>query len=358
MNLIEIKTLKQIYNKRTVLTIENLNIETGALWALLGPNGAGKSVLLRILAGLEAPASGEYYFEGNLMTRTKNLLALRRRISLTFQEALLFNRPVRQNIALGLKFRGVPASSIESKVRHWANVLKIGHLLDRPALQLSGGEAQRVTLARALVLEPELLLLDEPFGDLDEPTRLELLFELKAVLKTHNITAIMVTHNREESLEFSDQLGIMLGGELKQTGPPALVFNNPASEELAKFVGVESILEGEIIAYNEGLTTIKVGDLKLEAAGPPPATREVLVCIRPEDIVLARNPGPVQSSRNRLELTIKRIMPWGFNHHIYLGEALSLKAIITHRSLQEMNLKAGDKIEASFKATAVHLIAR
>jgi tungstate transport system ATP-binding protein len=358
MNLIELKNIEHFYQKHRVLKLEKLEIKPGELWALLGPNGAGKSVLLRILATLEFPKAGEYFFKASLMNKAKNILALRRRITLTFQEALLYNRSVRQNIALGLKFRGIPNKIIQSQVKKWAALLKIEHLLERPALQLSGGEAQRTALARALVLEPELLLLDEPFGDLDEPSRYQLLYELKQILKAARITSVMVTHNREEALEFADYLGIMLEGELKQTGKPSVVFNNPVSEKVAKFVGMESILEGVVIAYKEGLAEVKVGNLILEAASELPPAREVLVCIRPEDIVIAKAAAAAQSSRNHLKLKISRILPWGYNYHIYLGENLSLKAIITRRSLQEMNLQVGDEVEASFKATAVHLIAR
>jgi tungstate transport system ATP-binding protein len=154
-----------------VLEIEQLEVQTGEVLAIVGPNGAGKSTLFLALARLLKTQGGEIFFDGRSLGEL-NLLSYRRKIALVLQEALLLDASVKENVALGLKFRGLPTHEIEQRVSLWLKRLNIAHLEERPARRLSGGEAQRVSLARAFVLQPELLLLDEPFTSLDSPTAL------------------------------------------------------------------------------------------------------------------------------------------------------------------------------------------
>ncbi|MDI6731217.1 MAG: ABC transporter ATP-binding protein [Candidatus Margulisbacteria bacterium] len=186
--------------------------------ALLGPNGAGKSTYLRRLMGLEVGC-------------------VDRQMAMVFQEPLLFDLTVRENIALGLKFR--KAKNIDQPVNVWLTKLGIAHLAGRRALTLSGGEAQKVALARAFVLEPKVLLLDEPFANLDFRTQVRLRKELKTIIIENKIETIWVTHNHAEAAAVADHLMIMLNFTIVQEGHPREVMKNPKSAEIAEFFGVE-----------------------------------------------------------------------------------------------------------------------
>ena len=183
-NLIDIRDLTLHRDKRQVLAIDSLIVEKGEVLALVGPNGTGKSSLLLILARLLQPENGRVVWDGASLLGGSSL-AYRRRIALVLQEPLLLDLSVFENVALGLRFRGVPGMEINEKVNHWLERVGMIALRDRPGSQLSGGEAQRVSLARAFVLDPELLLLDEPFSSLDAPSRLRMLDDLKSILSGH-----------------------------------------------------------------------------------------------------------------------------------------------------------------------------
>jgi tungstate transport system ATP-binding protein len=201
--LIEIRNLLVRRSGRLVLEIDHLKIENGKVSALVGPNGSGKSTLLLVLANLLKPERGEILFSGQPLERIKPL-DYRRRIGLVMQEALMLDMSVMQNIAIGLRFRGLPRHEIVSRVDEWLERLNITHLKYRSAAKLSGGEAQRVALARAFVLQPELLLLDEPFSALDKKTRPELIRDLKALLPMMHTTTLFSTHEDREVAALAD----------------------------------------------------------------------------------------------------------------------------------------------------------
>src|SRR5688572_16644633 len=233
--MIEIRNLLIQRNKRDVLKIDSLNIQRGETLAVVGPNGAGKSTLLLALARLLKPTAGEVIFDGNQVARLDDL-EYRRRISFVFQDPLLLDMTVEQNIALGLKFRNAPKEDIQARVWRWMKQLGIESLSKRRASQLSGGEAQRVSLARAFVLEPELLLLDEPFSSLDPPTRAKLLDDLSVLLADSHRTAVFVTHNLNEAAKLSHRIAVIVGGKLHQVGPARHIKAYPADEAVETFL--------------------------------------------------------------------------------------------------------------------------
>lgn len=209
--LIEINNLFVRRSNQLVLQIEHLEIEKGKVLALLGPNGAGKTTLLLVLARLLKPEHGEIRFAGQEIKKIKPV-DYRRRIGFVMQNALMLNLSVVQNIAIGLRFRGIPGHLITSQVNKWMECLGITHLKNRSAAKLSGGEAQRVALARAFVLQPELLLLDEPFGALDKKTRPELIRDLKTLLPAMHTTTLFSTHDeREVALLAEDKIELRDG---------------------------------------------------------------------------------------------------------------------------------------------------
>ena len=233
--LIEIRDLVIQRGGHEALQISALDIHRGETLALVGPNGAGKSTLLLALAKLIKPALGQINFNGDSFSKL-NDLEYRRKISFVFQDPLLLDMSVEENIALGLKFRGLTKEDIQMRVNQWMKQLGIDSLAKRRAGQISGGEAQRISLARAFVLEPELLLLDEPFSALDPPTRANLLDDLSALLAKDHRTALFVTHNLNEAAKLSQRIAIIIKGKLMQVGPAKQIKTQPVNEEVAAFL--------------------------------------------------------------------------------------------------------------------------
>lgn len=201
--------------ERVTLEVQSLSIAHGETLAVIGPNGAGKSTLLLALAGLLKPAIGEIRFNGKPLNEWDEL-EYRRMIAFVFQAPLLMDMTVEQNVGLGLRFRNTSREETRARVGKWVKYLNIDSLAKRRASQLSGGEAQRVSLARAFVLGPELLLLDEPFSALDPPTRKKLIADLKVFLAEDNLTNVLVTHNLAEAVEMSHRVAVIIDGRIRQ----------------------------------------------------------------------------------------------------------------------------------------------
>jgi tungstate transport system ATP-binding protein len=237
----------------------------------------------------------------------------------------------------------------------------IAHLAQRSSLTVSGGEAQRANLARAFAVEPEVLLLDEPFSALDQPTRDDLLEDLSAALRETGVTTVFVTHDRTEALRLGDRVAVLMGGVIRQVGTAAEVFAAPADEQVAAFVGVENIVAGRVRSLANGLATLDLGGAVVESvASSPELGTEVLVCLRPEDVVIEPG-GPDShrtSARNHLHGSVTRITPLGAQVRVVVDCGFPLVALITKQSLEDLQLKLGDEAVASFKAGAVHLIPR
>ena len=233
--LISIRDLLIQRNGRDVLTVNTLEIKRGETLAIVGPNGAGKSTLLLTLARLIKPAHGQITFNGTSISQMDDL-DYRRKISFVFQDPLLMDMSVGNNIALGLKFRGTDKDEKHARVNRWSKAMGVDSLLRRQASQLSGGEAQRVSLARAFVLEPELLLMDEPFSAVDPPTRAQLLKDLSNLLSQDHRTTIFVTHNLKEAAQVGDRVAVIINGKLKQVGTPRQIKDKPADKSVREFL--------------------------------------------------------------------------------------------------------------------------
>ncbi|HSK67027.1 MAG TPA: ATP-binding cassette domain-containing protein [Anaerolineales bacterium] len=233
--LVEIRDLLVKRGDHRVLQLDHLAIGNSEVLAVVGPNGAGKSTLLLTLARLLKPERGEISFN-SLPAVALSDTEYRRQIALVMQDPLLFDTSVFENVASGLKFRGIAKEEIHQKVPVWLERLGVGHLAKRQAGQLSGGEAQRVSLARALVLEPRLLLLDEPFSALDPPTRSRLLDDLRALLKETATTTVFVTHDLPEAARLASQMAVIIANRLRQAGDPGTVFASPADDDVAAFI--------------------------------------------------------------------------------------------------------------------------
>jgi molybdopterin-binding protein len=215
-----------------------------------------------------------------------------------------------------------------------------------------------VALARALVLEPEVLLLDEPFAGLDAPTRAELLPDLGAILRQDRVTTMLVTHDRGEAQALGDRVAVLMAGRIAQLDETARVFHAPASEVVARFIGVETLVTGRVIARDAGVTIVEVAGRKLEIAAPAAIGDDVRLGLRPEDVtlLLPTEVAPLSSARNYLTGTIVRVTPSTPAVRVVVDVGFPLVATVTARSVADLGLAEGVPAIAAFKASAVHMI--
>ncbi|MBI5699281.1 ABC transporter ATP-binding protein [Candidatus Saganbacteria bacterium] len=300
--------------------------------ALLGPNGAGKSTYLRRLMGLD---TGE----------------VDRNAAMVFQEPLLFDLTVKENIALGLRFRR--DREINRKVELWLMKMGIEPLGSRRALTLSGGEAQKAALARALAIEPKRLLLDEPFANLDLPSQIGLREELKAIIADKDIETIWVTHNKAEALAVADHLMIMMDFKVVQEGAPQAVVSNPNSVEVAAFLGVDNLFFGRVAAEN-GRRLFENQKVRFETAAE--VKDRAWAVVHPEDIILSPEPLAGTSARNCLRGKVAEIIPLGLTYRLRIEAGEIFMVDITKVSAEELRISYGQELFLIFKATAVHII--
>jgi len=356
--ILEIRNLRAHRGGFTVLDIPHLDLKDGEVLSLIGPNGAGKSSLLLVLARL-IPAKGTILFKGQTASSDSGALDYRRRIAMVFQESLLFDTTVYANVATGLKLRGMKNDIIRDRVHVSLERFGISHLAKRHARTLSGGEAQRASLARALAISPEIIFLDEPFSSLDPPTREGLIEDLQRILRETKTTAIIATHDRIEALRLSDRLAVMKDGKLVQIGPPAEVMNHPVDAFVASFVGMETLIPGEVLRASSGIVTIRVagGGEQIEAVGDFLPGSKVICCIRPEQVTLTVGnlPGGA-SARNIAPGIVSQITPLGPFYRVWVHGGFGVSAYITAAALDKLSIEEGKPVFVSFKATAVHVL--
>jgi ABC-type Fe3+/spermidine/putrescine transport system ATPase subunit len=340
-----------------VLDVPSLDVRAGEVLGVIGPNGAGKSMLLRILGLLERPDEGRVLFDGQPVDAHDSLLP-RRRMATVFQEPLLADATVADNAALGLRFRGVAAREQAERVRPWLERLGVATLASRAARTLSGGEARRVAVARALVLEPQVLLLDEPFSGLDAPTRAALLTDFGGIIRGDRITTVLVTHERGEARALADRVGVLMAGRLRQLDETAHVFHAPVAEDVARFVGVETLVPGRVLRRAAGITAVEVGSRVIDVAADAASGARVCVAIRPEDVTLATSDGAPLGvdARNALDGIVTRVSPSTDATHVTVDVGFPLVAAVVARSIGDRGLRPGTRVRATFDARAVHLI--
>ncbi|MCX5854900.1 MAG: ABC transporter ATP-binding protein [Deltaproteobacteria bacterium] len=356
-SILEIRNLQVKRGGVSVLNIPHLDVPEGKVMSLIGPNGAGKSTLLLMLSWLLKSSQGDIIFKGKKIDSNHAVIDYRRHLAMVFQEPLLFDTTVFENVASGLKIRGMGHHKIGQVVDEYLNRFGIAHLVDRSARKLSGGEAQRTSLARAFATKPEIVFLDEPFSSLDPPTRESLTGDLERILRETGTTTIMATHDQMEALRLSDRIAVMNQGKIAQIGTPEQVMNHPVDEFVASFVGMETVFSGHVTKTYDGTFITSVSDREVEAVGAVSMGDRVVCFIRPENVILSRNPSEeMTSARNIFPGIIVKIIPMGLFHKIQLDCGFSLVAYVTHQSLENMSLKEKDHVFASFKATAVHVI--
>ena len=243
---LEVRDLKVARGGVEVVNVPSFSLYERETMALIGPNGSGKSSFLLTLASLLRPESGRIAFRGEPLDYGGGATAYRRKLAMAFQEPLLFDATVYDNVAAGLRIRGLPGQEIRQHVGACLERFRIAHLAERSARKLSGGEAQRTALARAFATKPEVILLDEPFVALDPPTRQALTEDLEQVLRESGTAAIITTHDQIEALRLADRMVVMQNGCIVQSGIPSDVMSQPANEFVATFVGMENLFTGTV----------------------------------------------------------------------------------------------------------------
>ncbi|MEJ2658360.1 MAG: ABC transporter ATP-binding protein [Desulfobacterales bacterium] len=338
----------------------SFSIEMGQVFVILGPSGAGKSVLLETIAGFNRPDSGRIFIGGRDVTHASPET---RRIGFMFQDYALFpHLTVERNIGFGLRGRQSNSGGKgNSRMSALLGRLGLEKISRRKPTNLSGGEKQRVALARALASEPELFLFDEPLSALDVNTKDRLRNDLKTLLRDLGIATIYVTHDQTEALILADRMAVIRDGALLQVGDPAEIFNAPADEFVARFVGVENIIDGRVVSKHDGISEIELENGRILVAADNGAARSshVSACIRPEDVTLTSDP-PAESggARNHFSARIVNIEARGPVLKIHLDCGFHLSAYLTRQSFLELGITKGEKIYAGVKAMAVHLIER
>lgn len=308
----------------------SLEINSGSLVALLGPSGSGKSTLLRLIAGLEMPDDGKILLTGKDATYQS---VQERNIGFVFQHYALFKHlTVKQNIAFGLEIRKAPKKKIKGRVEQLLDLVQLSGLGDRYPSQLSGGQRQRVALARALAVEPNVLLLDEPFGALDAKVRKDLRAWLRRLHDEVHVTTVFVTHDQEEAMEVSDEIVVMNKGKVEQVGTPAEIYDHPASAFVMSFIGPVNVLPSSAKIF--------------QSSGFDSANPEVFV--RPQDVMIER-----EANGTTAPATVHRVihLGWEIQVELRLDDGQTFTAHLTRERFDELQLKPKERVYVKPKDT-------
>jgi len=330
--------LRKSFGDKTVLGGVSVSLDKGELLSLLGPSGCGKSTLLRIVAGLLPKDAGEVRIGGRDMERVP---ARERGVGFVFQDYALFSRmTVLENVSFGLRIRGVKDRERTRKAGAMIDLVGLADEADRPVERLSGGERQRVALARALAVEPTLLLLDEPLSALDVKVRERLRREIKTVQKAVGITALVVTHDQGEAMELGDRVAVMNEGRIEQVATPRDVYQKPATEFVARFVGEANVLPGQMyrgFACAGSLAIRMAGDVAFGDGNP------VKVILRPEDISI-HPPGTTEAGQSRA--TVESVTFHGAHLRVELAteEGYRLTALLLRSHPMADGIAGGDNV--------------
>lgn len=373
--LLEIRDFRIDKGGAELLHIPALAVAPGETLSLIGPNGSGKSTLLLGLSGIEPPTAGELLFRGERVPAGAPALAYRRRLAMVFQEPLLFDTTVYENVVSGLKLRGLPKDELVRRATESLERFKVGHLAGRSARTLSGGEAQRTSLARAMAVAPEVLLLDEPFAALDPQSREGLIEDLTHTLRETGTTTIFATHDRAEAQRLADRVAVLEGGKLRQVGSVEEILRRPADSFIASFVGVENLLPVTLAAAGAaGAFTALLGMdrapasgaasgcASLEIGGASPSLRAGsagLLCVRPEDVVVgAAGNGAGAPAVNRLSGLVAAVVAQGPFLRVSIDCGVRIVATVSAHVARELSVAPGSAVTVALRPSELYVIPR
>jgi ABC-type Fe3+/spermidine/putrescine transport system ATPase subunit len=330
--MLELKQIRKSYQGQPLLAGISFSVRARETISLLGPSGSGKSTLLRIIAGLEAPESGEVMWEARSLAATP---AHRRDFGMVFQDYALFpHLDVHANAAFGLKMRGWPPRAIDRRVSEVLQLVNLQELEWRGVTDLSGGEQQRVALARALAPNPRLLMFDEPLAALDQALRGELLSELRRILRASGVPGIYVTHDQQEAFAIGDRILVLHAGRIVREGTPEELVRQPGSAWVARFLGLGDVFEGRVRKVDAGRMRVDtaVGVLAVRSLSSAQKGQAVSVLIRPERIRLSDGSGNLRSRVSEV-LFIKEGFRVTLENglHLFTHEAPKLGALLQVR---------------------------
>jgi molybdate/tungstate transport system ATP-binding protein len=331
----------------------NLTVKRGEYFILLGPTGAGKTVLLESIAGVQQIQTGEIWLGEKDVTQME---PERRRASIVYQDHMLFpHLSVQENIIFGPKMRGEKAGQIEVAQNRVVDLLGIEHLLYRKPTTLSGGEKQKVALARAIVTDPQVLLLDEPLSALDPQTRDAVQQELIKLQEQLGITVIHVTHDFEEAITMGDRIAVIGEGVIQQVGLPDEVFRRPNSVFVARFTMAANVFAGVALKESDGKTWFLMDGARIITAANIEGACHA--SIRPEDILISNSAAaiPAKDGCNHFTAMITQVINKGSVVHLTANLPPPMTGLLTHHHYQQMDLRVGQKAYITISPSSVHL---
>ncbi len=349
MTELHLKNVSKLFGETKAVDDVTLDVREGELFFLLGPSGCGKTTCLRIIAGFYRPDVGELYFDDRMMN---DVPPHKRNIGMVFQNYALWpHMTVYENVEYGLNVRKMPAGVKREKVQEVLGIVRMQRYADRTPNQLSGGQQQRIALARALVIEPDVLLLDEPLSNLDAKLRLDMRQEIKRIHSEAGITSVYVTHDQKEALSLADRVAVMRDGKIVQIGSPRDIYNLPVNGFVADFIGETNFLEGKVKSEAGGELIVDTRDGQVRATLADSgafAPGETAICsVRPESINISDE--PLEDVPNQFEARITSVTYLGDveEYWLSLGDSLKIKAVLHNPGQYER--RAGDRVYIYFQ---------
>ncbi|MDR2202948.1 MAG: ABC transporter ATP-binding protein [Nitrososphaerota archaeon] len=360
--MIKIESLSKAFGEKSVITNLNLEIPKNNVTVLLGPNGSGKTTLLNMISGLLPPDRGRIYINNHLVngdkkgTKTVNVKPFERKIGYVFQSVSLFpHMKIYDNIAYGLKSLHLSKAEIKTRTINMLEFVDLTDFAQTYPNQLSGGQQQRAAIARSLVTEPQLLLLDEPISAVD-PQHIETFrLDLKKYLQTLKITTLYVTHNLNEAFMMADNIAILGNGHIEQTGNPTEIFNTPKSTFVANFLGF-NIFKAKAVKEQNGYLIVKVKNIPLLAMLDLNLTeKNIILTIKPEDLTISTEKQTNHKSNNNLLGTITEIEQTLSTTQFTIDVGFPIKAKTTTTATKNLGVTIGDRVYVSFSSEVLNV---
>jgi tungstate transport system ATP-binding protein len=355
---IDAESLAKEYGGKPILRGISFSVQSGEVFGLIGPSGSGKSTLIRLLDLLEMQSGGTLTILGQETRSSRSRFDLRRRMGLLNQKPVIFAMSVHDNIALGMKYRGKSRAEVNTAVHDALLAIDLPGYGKRMARTLSGGEAQRVALARSIVTGPEILFLDEPTANLD-PISAEKIEELVlGINRDLGTTIVISTHDMLQGQKLAGRIGVILEGGIPQIGSTSEIFHRPATRKIARFVGVENIIPGVVTKNQAGEATVApaVPGVAIRAVSDIAPETHVTAIFRAEDVTIHLAELSGTSARNVFPGKIKGMVSSGPFVNVIVDCGIEITCLVTVSSAEDLGLSFGKEVWISFKATAVHVI--